>query len=400
MSSDPDSPMAPAAAPAVTPVSTGPTHHMNTDSRANKRTRPPSPTPDPNSVTEESSHANPSTTVTKTAKPTPNSNKRLNLDCSTQQPPPTNAWHYLQSGANTTAEVSANGIRTLDSGYKITATPAGGFPIPQLGQSTWRNVSLVLKEKWPQKEGAKAWVRTYCAKYETNAQGTVAKLKSAITMIIGKSDAEHLVVSTPTAEIELVEHLPPPWHFLISGIPPEALERLLRLRVCSSAEVSCFFVPFEQPLPTYAFTLENFSFPDSEATNREIAEIVKETIRSNPDVLQSVKETVWNIYFDSPPALTLKQYFDWTNLLRTLFYISEDYGYGTARQDTQFICMGCKSFDHPTVSENDTTNTTLDNRSMNGHGRGAFRGNMSRGGRGHSRGSTRGSGKRGRGMQY
>ncbi|KAG1764440.1 hypothetical protein EDD22DRAFT_1019024, partial [Suillus occidentalis] len=317
---------------------------------------------------------------------------------------------------------------------KITATPAGGFPIPQLGQSTWRNVSLVLKEKWPQKEGAKAWVRTYRAKYETNAQGTVAKLKSAITMIIGKSDAEHLVVSTPTAEIELVERLPPPWHFLISGIPPEALERLLRLRVCSSAEVSCFFVPFEQPLPTYAFTLENFSFPDSEATNREIAEIVKETIRSNPDVLQyihdniphpdaeaalrtlksvrvsslslalsrSVKETVWNIYFDSPPALTLKQYFDWTNLLRTLFYISEDYGYGTARQDAQFICMGCKSFDHPTglcpfpklpgwfgpsVSENDTTNTTLDNRSMNGHGRGAFRGNMSRGGRGHSRGS-------------
>jgi hypothetical protein len=151
-------------------------------------------------------------------------------------------------------------------------------PTPQLSQSTWRNVSQILKEKWPQKEGAKAWVCTYRAKHESNAQSTVAKLKDAITKIIGDSDAESLVVSTPTAAIELIERLPPPWHFLISGIPPEAIERLVHLQVCSSPEISCFFVPFEQPLPTYALTLENFSFPDSDATNKAIAEIVKDTI--------------------------------------------------------------------------------------------------------------------------
>lgn len=327
-----------------------------------------------------------------------------------------------------------NSVRTLDSGLRITATPMGGFPTPQLGQSTWRNVSQVLKEKWPQKEGAKAWVRTYRAKYETNAQGTLAKLKEAITKIIGDSDAENLVVSTPTAAAELVERLPPPWHFLISGVPPEAIERLVRQQVCSSPEISCFFVPFEQPLPTYALTLENFSFPDSDTTNRTIAEIVKETIRSNPDVLQFIhdnipipdaeaairtiesvrvsslniahsksnKETVWNVYFDSPPNFSLKQYFDWTSLLRDFFYISEDYGYGTARQDAQFTCVGCKSFDHPTglcpfpkipgwfgPSTAEETNATLDNRTMSHHGRGMQ--NNGRGGRGMTRGHSRGA---------
>lgn len=167
------------------------------------------------------------------------------------------------------------------------------------------------------------------------------KLKLAITKIVGESDAASPVVSTPTAAVELIECLPPPWHFLISGILPEVVERLLNLHVCSSADISCFFIPFEQPLPTYTFTLENFSFPDSEASNLTIADIVKETLRANPDVLQfihdnipipdaeaalrtldsvrvsslnialnkSAKETVWNIYFDSPPNFSLTQYF-------------------------------------------------------------------------------------------
>lgn len=53
------------------------------------------------------------------------------------------------------------------------------------------------------------WVRTYRAKYEGNAQNTVAKLKDAITKIVDESDAESLIVSTPTAAVELIEHLPP-----------------------------------------------------------------------------------------------------------------------------------------------------------------------------------------------
>ncbi|KAG2368974.1 hypothetical protein BDR07DRAFT_1371787 [Suillus spraguei] len=136
--------------------------------------------------------------------------------------------------------------------------------------------------------------------------------------------------------------------------PPEAIKHLVHL----------------QPLPTCAFTLENFSFPDSEVTNQEITEIVKDTIHANPKYFnaevaihtiesvrvasltlahsKSTKETVWNVYFKSPPNFTLKQYFDWTSLLHSFFYISEDYSYGTACHDVQFMCIGCKSFNHPT----------------------------------------------------
>ncbi|KAG1868601.1 hypothetical protein F4604DRAFT_1927135 [Suillus subluteus] len=210
---------------------TPPTHHMNTDSRANKHNRPTSPNAAPNPQ----SGGN-------VPQPSPN-NQQSPTSGNTFNPP----CPLLLS------------VRTLDSGFRITTTPAGGFPTPQLSQSTWHNISQILKEKWPQKEGTKVWVHTYRAKYESNAQGTVAKLKDAIIKIIGESDTESLVVSTPTAAVELIERLPPPWHFLVSGVPPEAIEHLVCLQVCSSPEISCFFVPFKQPLPTYAFTLENFS---------------------------------------------------------------------------------------------------------------------------------------------
>lgn len=248
----------------VTTTATPPTHHMNTDSRLGKRTRPISPAP--------ASNPQPTTTAGQTQgqkkQPTAASaNKRPNIERPPQPPAAPNQWDSLRASSTTsTTETSGrrrllilplpltntpkvNGVRTLDSGLRITATPPGGFPTPQLGQSTWRNVSQVLKERWPQKEGAKAWVHTYRAKCESNAQSTVAKLKDAITKIIGDSDAEHLVVSTPTAEVELIERLPPPWHFLISGIPPEAIERLICLQVCSSPEVSCFLFLLNNSCP-------------------------------------------------------------------------------------------------------------------------------------------------------
>ncbi|KAG1882492.1 hypothetical protein F4604DRAFT_1921682 [Suillus subluteus] len=371
---------------------TPPTHHMNTDSRTNKRNHPTSL----NAATNPQSGGN----ATQSQDPTPSistpTNKCPNIDCPPQQPSTPNQWDYL-STSNYTKKLSVNGVRMLDSGFRITATLWEASPPPQLGQSTWCNISQILKEKWPQKEGAKV---------------------------------------TPTAAVELIKRLPPPWHFLVSDIPPEVIERLICLQVCSSPEISCFFIPFKQPLPTYAFTLENFSFPDSESTNKVITEIIKDTIHSNPEILQfihdnipfpnaeaalrtvksvkvsslilahskTVKETVWNIYFESPPAFTLKQYFNWTNLLQTFFYISEDYGYGIACQDAQFTCVGCKSFDHPTglcpfpkipgwfgPSITEDTNATLDNCTMSNHGRGALNNSMSRGSRGFTRGHYRGS---------
>jgi hypothetical protein len=263
----------------------------------------------------------------------------------------------------------------------ITATPKGGFPKPQLGDPIWRNVSTAQKLRWPQKKGPKAWVRVFRATYEPNAQVTVEKLRDIIPKIVGEKYAQNLVLSTPTAETELHERLPPPYHFLISGLLEDHLKILLDLEMCSCKEVTCFFVPYEMPLPTYIGTLENFSFPDSENSNLEIAEIAKRTIRAQSDVMSFVhnhirvpdaeaaiaaidsirvtslrvtassnlgKRTVWNVYCDSPPNFTLEHYYQWTKLIRNLPFASDDNGTGVIRRERQFICVQCKSFDHPT----------------------------------------------------
>lgn len=205
-----------------TTATTPPTHHMNTDSHAGKSNHPASPVADTNPTSNQSTGLvqNP------TSAPSAPTNKHPNIERPPQPPAAQNQWDFLRSGDTVMPETLGrpqppiifsyiniqplvNGVRTLDSGFRITATPPGGFPTPQLGQSTWCNVSQVLKEKWPQKEGTKAWVRTYRAKHESNAQNMVAKLKDAIAKIISDSDAATLVVSTPTTAVELVERLPP-----------------------------------------------------------------------------------------------------------------------------------------------------------------------------------------------
>lgn len=329
----------------------------------------------------------------------------------------------------------------MNNGLKITAPPPGGFLSPQLGQSVWRNVALALREKWPQKAGPKAWVRTFRAKYEDNAQMTNIKICNLITLTVGEAAATSLLLSTPSAEGELYERLPPPYHFLISDIPQTAITRLTGLGVCSSPEITCFFIPFDQPLPNYICTLERFTLPDCTESNAEIAHLVKQTIRMHPHislfihdhiptpdaeaaikVINSIRitsltvatsrttsHTTWNVYADSLPNMSLKDYFEWTNLIRNLQFASEDYGTGIVRlEDKQFLCTGCKSYDHPTglcpfpkvlgwfgpVSTiEDTANASLDNRTNNNQPQGSsFRGGRGTVGRG------RGHGRRGRGI--
>ncbi|KAG1779308.1 hypothetical protein EV702DRAFT_1043777 [Suillus placidus] len=362
------------------------THHMNTDSRENKRTRSASPSPDP-SESEDGQ----------------NSNKRLTVEKSVlaqpiiQTPPPVNQWHYLQMG-----EANNN----IDH-----RPPTGGFPTPQLGQSVWRNVAPTLRERRPQKESPKAWACTFCTKYEENAQMTTIKMCNVIALIIGETVATSLLISTPSAEGELYERLPPPYHFLISGIPQNTISRLTGLGVCSTPEITCFFIPFAQLLPNYICTLEHFTFPDCKESNTAIVDLVKHTIRIHPNTLQfihrnipspdakaairtinsicvtslniavarSITHTMWNVQVDSPPNLSLKEYFEWTNLICDLQFASEDYGTGLVHsEDRQFLCTGCKSYDHPsglcpypkllgwfgpTASTNkDMSNVSLDNR--------------------------------------
>lgn len=331
-------------------------------------------------------------------------------------------------------------VLTLDNGLKLTATPSSGFPTPQLGDSVWKNIPPAIQARWSQKPGAKAWVRTFRARFEENAQSTVAKIRNVITQLIGSQRATDLLISPPTAEEPIPQRYAPPWNFLISGIPYEAIETLTNLAICSTAEVTCLFIPFEQPVPNYICTVENFTFQDSEKSNLLIAKIIRDTLRecptiaefiyhhalaSNSDTVMNALEsirvtslnlaisksetvTVWNIYCDNLPRLSLEDFFLWAALIRNLRFPSDDYGTGLPRlNERQFVCTGCKSLDHPTglcplpnipgwlgpasaSPKEDLSMTTLDAR---------MQGSPSLDSRSNIRGSTRGRGGRGRGGQ-
>ncbi|KAG2337915.1 hypothetical protein BDR05DRAFT_952275 [Suillus weaverae] len=249
----------------------------------------------------------------------------------------------------------------------------------------------------------------------------------------------------PEAQSKSMGLTVPSQHLLISGLLVEATDLLTTLAVCTTAEVTCFFVPFKQPLPTYICTIKNMTFQDSTRSNLLIAELIRKVLRENMEVsnfiyshiiapsastalraIDSIRVsslnittsrssmlTVWNIYCDSPPPFSLEDYYLWSALIHGLHFPSDDYGTGAPRlQDKQFTCTGCKSLDHPTglcplpatpgwlspsntAAKEDLSMTLLDTRPNNSNGQSSKRGfNRGRGTRGH--GSSNGP-RRGRG---
>ncbi|KAG1896711.1 uncharacterized protein F5891DRAFT_1192834 [Suillus fuscotomentosus] len=223
-----------------------------------------------------------------------------------QPTPPANPWHFLQTGVPNDNN-TVNGVITLHNSLKITAPPTGGFPSPQLGQSVWR-----------------------IAKYEDNVQMTSIKMRNLIALIIGETAATPLLLSTPSAEGDLYKRLPP-YHFLISVYalhPRSHVSSYLTINRC----------------PTTFARLNTFTLPDCMESNMEITNLVKQTIHMYPNISlfihnhiptpdaeaairvinsiritsltvtisRSTSHTVWNVYADSLPNMSLKDYFEWT----------------------------------------------------------------------------------------
>jgi hypothetical protein len=219
---------------------------------------------------------------------------------------------------------------------------------------------MSLQERWPQKEGPKAWACTFRAQYEDSAQVINIKMCNLITLTIREATAATLLINTPSVEENFCECLPPPYYFLIYSISQMAITRLMDLGVCSSPDITCFFIPYTQPLPNNICTLEKFTYTDCEESNITIANLVKQTIHMHPNISHfihrhiptpnaevairvfnsihvssldiaitcTITHTVWNILINSLPDLSLKDYFEWTNLIHNLQFKSEDYGTG------------------------------------------------------------------------
>ncbi|KAG1869343.1 hypothetical protein DFJ58DRAFT_837652 [Suillus subalutaceus] len=107
---------------------------------------------------------------------------------------------------------------------------------------------------------------------------------------------------------------------------------------------------------------------------------------------------------DSPPNLSLKDYFEWTSRIRNLLFISEEYGSATVRtEERQFVCSGCLCpfpkiqgwFGPAASTSEDSSKASLDSRAN--HSAPSSKSNALPRGRGN-RGRGRGLGKKGRGQ--
>jgi len=276
---------------------------------------------------------------------------------------------------------SVPSLNTTRASIQLTPLPPDGFSAPQLGETVTRNLDQRQCLLWSAKYGPKAWVRTYCARFEPNAQETLTKISMLLTRLLGEAESSTLLISAPSHETPITdERLPPPWHYLISGISQQNLDKLVAWQVLSTPDITVFIVPFTQPLPNYICTLENFPLPDTPNSSAKVAQIVKSTLHRAPDIgdlltaegvdyadaykaIESFavtsfrvsisatkKQTLWNVYCMKPPQIALDKFFRWAKAIRRLEFFSEDFGVGVARTgDRQFQCVGCKAVDHPTA---------------------------------------------------
>ncbi|KAI6043820.1 hypothetical protein EDC04DRAFT_2890513 [Pisolithus marmoratus] len=240
-------------------------------------------------------------------------------------PLPLNSFSYAAVAASSPSSVSGH---VFLPDLEVTPTPPGGFPIPQIGCSVWKNINHIVRASWTIKPGPKVWAQVW---------------KTLVEKIAGPGVAMTLHVSMPVAVECLRERLPPPWHYLISNIPQSLADFLGQQVVVSTPDVTCFFLPFDPPLQMYLCTLENFALPCTTEANNAIAEVVKATLLCDREGISFIKErlenpgtsaveraiksiytssfiialsptkkkTLWNIYCHNPPNLSLPDFFAW-----------------------------------------------------------------------------------------
>lgn len=407
-------------------------NHIATDSRDNKRKTsdsaeeegPPKQRARSSSPTDPSRYSSPSSPEQDSDPlPTPN-----------PSPP---VMPGVDDGSNAIGVKLTDGVITMTNGQQYTAPPPQGFPRPQITESVWRNTSDKNRAQWAAEEGPKGWVRVFRAKYTPDQYETVSKLRHVIPRLV--ECPSPIIISPPTAKEPLSERLPAPWHFLLANIPQNGLDILVGQGMWSTPDISFFVLPYHPHLPNYICSLENFCYPDSAESNKAIAELVKTKLRSiqaaedylvkyssppNPEAAKNAinsisvesleillsktqRKMIWNVYC-TPPPMPIQHYLQWCSYIRDISFESLHHGTGVPKVEDQLLCVGCKSYDHPTglcpfprivgwfgppaksASDEDRTIQNFDER-LQAHPRRPQNGN---GGRGNRRG---GRGNRGRG---
>ncbi|KAJ7689377.1 hypothetical protein B0H16DRAFT_1487232 [Mycena metata] len=268
------------------------------------------------------------------------------------------------------------GVIQMTNGQQYTA-PAEGFPRPQCVESALRNTTDRNRADWAEVKDPKGFVRVYRAKYSANARDTVSKLTYVIPKLV---DTPKVIISPPTAREELNERLPAPWNFLISGINPAALKKLIDQGWWSTPTITFYVFDYNVPLPRYIMTLQNLCTPSDPEACKAVARLVKDKLKSIKEASEflakhsaasDAKEAegaldiieakpleialpggetdlLWNIYFTPPKSIDFFRLLEWTTAARDLTYDTALHGTGVPRVGSdQFFCQGCKGYDHP-----------------------------------------------------
>jgi hypothetical protein len=285
--------------------------------------------------------------------------------------------------ATTNAQFAVNGVHTQPNGLCRTVAPTGGFPVPQLGESVWRNLPAKTKQQWHGKPGPKLWVRLYCTRYTDDLSAEATHIREVIKCIV---NAPNVLVSTPIAKVHPSGPFSAPWHFLVSGMMQNTTDCLVGLQMVATDAAIIFTLPFNKPLPLYIGTLKGYLLDISPKESTIVADAIQATLIASPKIGAfaharlsasdagavaaayrsicvhgfKVKKSdtelhnMWNVYCDCPPQMSFDACLQWVKLIKNFMFPTEDHGVGTMCNvtdrgtDQQFLCLGCKSADHPT----------------------------------------------------
>ncbi|KAI6029995.1 hypothetical protein EDC04DRAFT_2605605 [Pisolithus marmoratus] len=237
-------------------------------------------------------------------------------------PLPLNSFSYAAAAASSPSSVSSH---VFLPDLEVTPTPPGGFPIPQIGCSVWKNVNHIVRASWTIKPGPKVWAQVWKARYNDDHQPTLTKIQTLVEKI-----ARPGVATTLCMYLCTLENFTLPCTTEANNAIAEVVKAML---LCDHEGIS--------------FIEEWLENPGTSAVERAI----KSTYTSSFIIALSLtkKKTLWNVYCCNPPDLSLPDFFAWACKVRSMEFIMEDYGRGTACiGDKQLIYFSCKSLDHLT----------------------------------------------------
>ncbi|KAF9455824.1 hypothetical protein BDZ94DRAFT_1315792 [Collybia nuda] len=133
----------------------------------------------------------------------------------------------------------------------------------------------------------KAWARLYRAFYTEDMSSQALEITELIKCF---TNAPNVLVSTPIAESHPNPANGPPHHFLISGLTQQAHDQIVNTGVIATETMIILTLPFDQPLPEYIGTLENFSLGDTTHNKLTVAEAVKSALATNPGITMFVND--------------------------------------------------------------------------------------------------------------